>query len=335
MTTKTLVLLTFLLFGGLFVHGQQRTKPKKVKAKGDFIQNTTNFVFADNFESFPRQSIYSFNKQDTDIGVVYGNINKSTTISIYVYPAGNQSAEGRLRGEYLKSMQEIANVYNGFGARQIPVRFEDEYICNGYKAIGKSTSNGHNNLTVYECGTWFLKIRISSTDLDSLQIEKIESEITKKYSPSYLTKLKPLNTKAEIYFAKAAFADSLLLISHMGSAFKKLDWANKNLKENEKVSGFPDIYLDMHIASFKELLEFKRTHPERKVWPITKKFLDEVELITNSGFLPEFIMKQFNMIMIVPPNQKFDFDGFEKWRQTNNLTINLNMKYYVIAYGDK
>jgi hypothetical protein len=327
-----------MLLGGLFAHGQDRTSPKKIKVKGDFTHSFTNSLFEDNFETYTRQGIYSFNKENSNIGVVYESQSgdKKTTISIYIYPAGNEASEGRLQHEYLKSMQEIANMTsNGFGATQFPVRHEGEYICNGFKAVNKQNQSGYDNLTLFECGTWFVKIRLTTNELDSVQVAKIENKIIQKYSPSDLTKLKPLDTKSNIYVAKAAFAESLMLGSIMGSAFKKLEWANKNIKENEKASGFPDIYLEMQVESIKELLEFKKKHESMKVGTSSKKYLDEVTLLINSGFLAEFIMKQFNMILIVPDKQTFNFDGYEKWRQTNNLTLDLNNRYYVIAYGHK
>lgn len=315
MTTKILTLLTLFLLGGLFVNGQYRTSPKKIKVKGDYLHNSTNSVFPEKFETYSRQSMYFFNKENSNIGVVYENQNNSkiTTISIYVYPAGNEGSESRLRHEYLKSIQEITNSLNkSYLANQFPVRYEGEYISNGFKAISNKTQTEHNNLTLYECGTWFLKIRLTTNGLDSTQIAQIESKILEKYNPSDLTKLKPLITKSNIYFAKPAFADSLMLGSVMGSALKKIEWANKNLKENEKASGFPDIYLDMQIESFKELLMFKNKNNFKRKSEATEKYLEQVALIVNSGFLPEFIMKQFDMILIVPEKQIFNFEGYEK-----------------------
>ena len=331
---KTLI---FILLGGLFAHGQDRTSPKKIRVKGYFTHSFTNSIFQDKFETYNRQGIYSFNKENSNIGVVYETQNgdKKTTISIYIYPASDAS-EGRLRHEYLKSMQEIANsTSDGFGATQLPVRHEGEYICNGFKAIDRQNPNQFNNLTLFECGNWFLKIRLTTNELDSLQISKIENKIIEKYSPSDLTKLNPLDTKSTVYFAKAAFADSLMMGSIMGSAFKKLEWANKHIQENEKASGFPDIYLEMQVESIKELLEFKKKHESMKVGTASKKYLDEVTLLINSGFLAEFIMKQFSMVLIVPDKQTFDFDGYEKWQKNNNLTLDLNNRYYVIAYRHK
>lgn len=336
---KNYTIVIFILFGVQvqIARGQDRASPKKIRVKGDYIHSFTNSIFQEQFETYRRQGVYSFNKENSNIGVVYegqsGDI--KTTISIYIYPA-NEASESRLRHEFLKSLQEIANsTSDGFGAIQFPVRYEGEYVCNGFKAVNNQKQSEYNNLTLYECGTWFLKIRLTTNELDSLQVAKIEKKIIEKYSPSDLTKLKPLDTKSTVYFAKAAFADSLLMGSVMGSAFKKLEWANKNIKENEKASGFPDIYLEMQVESIKELLEFKKKHESMKVGTASKKYLDEVTLLINSGFLAEFIMKQFNMILIVPDKQIFDFDGYEKWRQTNNLTLDLNNRYYVIAYGQK
>ncbi len=337
MTSKTLTLLTIFLLCGLFVNGQDRTSPKKIKIKGDYVHDPTNFVFTENFENYNRRAIYSFNKENSNIGVVYESQknDKNTTVSIYLFPAGTEGSESRLENEYLMSLKEIANGNNVFWTNQFPVKFNGEYICNGLKAIGRTNSNEYDNITLYECGTWFLKIRLTTNELDSTQISDIEAKVLARYQPSDLTKLKPLTTKGNIYIAPAAFADSLMLGSIMGSALKKMEWVKNNVKENEKASGFPSIYLEMQIKSFQELLVFKDKHNFKKNSEVTKKYLEEVALIVNSGFLPEFIMKQFNMILVVPEKQIFNFEGYEKWRQKNNISIDFNKKYYVISYGHK
>lgn len=46
-------------------------------------------------------------------------------------------------------------------------------------------------------------------------------------------------------------------------------------------------------------------------------------------------MKEFSMIMIVPENHEFDFDGYEKWREKNEIEINLNELFCIISFGQQ
>jgi hypothetical protein len=340
MTTKFQTTVFLFLIIGLAAFGQTdlRSTPKKIKAKGDYLHSYSMTTFPLQFETFKRQSINSFDRSDKNVGVVYDRKigDKSSTITIYIYPAGD-GYEGRLRSEYITSMQSIANVSdNGFHATQYAVKHKGEkYICNGFKAISKSSSKGINQLTLYECGTWFFKIRLTTNELDSIQITEIENKILEKFDPSRLTALRPLNVKADVYFAKIAFRDSTLLGSAMGSAIKKIEWATENIKEDERASGFPSLYLDMQVEALKEFVKF---HNEKK-WTIedewTSNYLSELNAIIDASFLNEFIMEQFDMIVIVPDNLTVDFEAFQKFKESKKLTIDLNQKFYVASYGQK
>jgi len=334
---KLTLLILLLLSYNLVAFGQPRTNPKKIRVNGNYLHAPTKTTFPERLYDFQLKSIYSFDKKDLNIGVTYDaeSGNQTTTISIYIYPA-NDGSEGRLRNEYVNSLQSIANhTRNGLNATQYPVRFTGEkYICNGYKAEIKLQDKELSQLILYECGTWFFKLRITSNQLDTSAISMLEEQIIKTFDPSRFTALKPLNLKADMYFSKAAFRDSTMLGSTMGSGLKKLEWAMDNIDENERASGFPDLYLYMHIASLMEVVKFDKERNISKS-ELTQLYLDELNSIINSGFIAEFIMEQFGMIMIVPEDVIFDFDGFEEWKQTNKITIDLNEKFYVIAYGQK
>ncbi|WP_346854757.1 hypothetical protein [uncultured Draconibacterium sp.] len=327
------IILIILVFGGLNVIGQELSNPKKIKAKGEYIQKQTEFIFPENFDSYQRQDIYSFDKKKTNIGVVYGNQQNQTTISIYVYPAGD-GYEGRLRNEYQNSMQSIANFSsNGISTTKTTlVRHQGEkYICNGIQT--KIKQNDFNSLTIYECGEWFLKVRISTNELDSIQISSLEQKIYNHFDPTNLTALNPLNSMADVYFSKVAFQDSTLLGSAMGSAYKKIDWALENVKENERASGFPDLYLNLQVESLKAFMEFQHRFSFQKT-QFTKQYLNELQLISDAGFLAEFVMEQFNMLLIFPQNFHARYVEYQKWRE-NKITIDLNQEFYVVSYGEK
>lgn len=334
MTAKSKLTIVFL-FCVFTISGQEYYRPKKISAKGEYTHSKAMTVFPEQFDLYKRKEIYSFDKEKSNIGVVYENQPNQTTISIYVYPAGD-GYEGRLRKEYQKSMQSIVNLsQNGVHATQFAVRHEGEkYICNGFKAIIKEDKSKYNALTIYECGQWFLKVRITTSELDSSQIASLEQKIYSQFDPTKLTETNPLNEKADIYFAKTAFRDSILLGSAMGSAYKKVKWALENIKEKERASGFPDLYLNLQVESLKAFMEFQHRKNYKKS-EYTKQYLSELQLISDAGFLPEFVMEQFGMILIVPENAPIKYEEYEQWKLNHKITIDLNKEFYVVSYGQR
>lgn len=335
--SKLFVFLLFV-FCSFSIYSQNYIKPKKIKAKGEYIIKRTNMSFPLVIDSFQREKIYSFNEEETNIGVVYENEENDTKVTIYIYPAGN-GVEGRLRNEYFNSMQEIANLsYNGINATQFAVRKEGEkYICNGFKAIIENNKKEYNSLCLYECGEWFLKVRITSYKPDTNYINYIEQKIYSKYDPTKLTELNPLNTKTTIHIAPGILNDSILLGSAMGSALKKVEWTEKNIKENEKASGVPDLYLDFHVESLKAFMEFQNRDyfNNSKKSKLAEEYLGDLQFIYDAGFLNEFIMEQYSMVMIVPQNLELRYNEYQDWKSKNKTTISLNIKFDLISYEKK
>ncbi|REG98149.1 hypothetical protein [Flavobacterium aquicola] len=331
---KRIISISILILFVFQVQGQERKSPKRIKVSGNYIHSETETSFPEQFENYNRTDIYSFDKKDKNIGVTYEleTNDKKTTISIYLYPT-EEASEGRLKNEYFNSMQSIANFSkNGINATQKLIRkVGEKYICNGIKAEMKNDKNELTHLSLFECGTWFYKIRLTTNELDSIQAENIEKKIIEKFDPTRLSGIKKLNTKANVYFSKNAFCDSIMLGSTMGSAFKKINWALENVKENERASGFPDLYIDMHIESIKELLKFQDKYKYKKT-QTTIEYLDELKSIVESGFINEFLMEQYDMLLIIPDERKFNFDAYKKWKENKKLAIDLNKRYYVISY---
>ena len=327
------MIFTIFMLTSLFSLSQYQ--PKRIKAKGNFIHNATKCTFPLMIYGYNRIGVYAFDRKRLNIGVTYKSVKSvgKTTFTLYVYPAGD-GTEDRLRDEYLKSILSIANVSNdGIHAKQHYISFTNSgYKINGFKAEIKDFK-ANSSLSVFECARWFFKIRITSNNLDSNELIKLEQKILDFFVPTRLVHTAPLKPKADISFAKTAFVDSLMLGSAMGSALKKLEWAIENVDSLERASGFPGLYLEMHIAALKEFVEFEKKHPDFYKTKRTADYLSEMNSIINSGFLEELIMEQFNMIMIIPDNLKLDFDGFDRWKKLNPININLNERFYVIYFS--
>jgi len=331
-------LITLILILTITLLSQAQNKPKLIKSKKDFFHTSTSLNFPLNIDEYKRIDIYAFDKKRTNIGVTYENktVNSATTFTIYVYPAGD-GTEDRLRSEYLVSIQSIANnTTTGIDINQYATSYENsDYRINGFKAdIKKYQSKPKSCLTLFECGSWFFKIRMTSENLDSIEFVALEKRILNFFQPTELVKNKHLNPKASINFAPGAFIDSVMLGSNMGSVFKKLEWVLENVDSLERAAGFPSLYLNMYIEALHEFIKFENKHPEYTKSERTERYLFELNSIINSGYLEEFIMEQYNMVMIVPEHLKLDYESYQEWKLSNPISINLNEMFYIISFKE-
>lgn len=325
--TKILFILLTIFSINVKIHSQNN--------KGDYKHKSTNFTFPQTIGEYKRSSLTVFDKKDLNIRAFYQSVENTekTNFTIHVYPAG-VGTDTRLRYEYLKSIKSFSNITGSSFVTNFPVSFQNSgYKINGIKAE-YSKLNSKSCISVFECGRWFFKIIITTQSLDSIQIETLETRILDVFIPTKLVQAYPLNPKADINFAKSAFADSIMLGSVMGSALKKLEWVFDNVDSLERASGFPGLYLEMYITAFTELAEFDKRFPNTIKSKSTDDYLRDVKKIINSGFLPEYIMDKYNWVLIIPSQLKLDLDGYKKWKAENPTLIDLPDRFYSI-YFDK
>jgi len=336
MPRKLRILITIILLTGQVSLAQKIDRPKELKVQGTYTHTPTMTEFPENIGEFRRQGVYLFDKKKENIGSTYKykSDQGETTLSLYIYPAGAGS-EGRLRNEYFNVLQDIANVYNKeIGADQYFKDFKNGiYKINGYSAF--IAGDTKSQLTVFECGEWFLKIRITTDLLDTAGINSLEKETLRTIDPTRIAKNDPLDIRGKVYVAPAAFRDSLMLSSAISGALEKLIWAKQNVDSLERTSGFPDIYLELHINSWLKFSEFQKTKKYKSIPQNTQNYLSQLNEIINAGFLEEFIMEQFNMVMVVPKDMILDFDSFNKWKVGNPIKIDLSEKWYLVSYEVK
>lgn len=323
----------FLLTAFNFVYGQAKNTPREVKAKKNYTHSATKTVFPEIlFDDYRRKTIRSFDKKNKDISVLYEKEKdgEKTTFSLYLYPAGS-GYEGRLRKEYQNSIQSAAITKKELHAMQFAVQHKGKkHTCNGFKALFTNEQNDLSLITLFESGTWFYKIIITTNQSDTTLISDLEKKIMQRFDPSDLAGLNLLNDKVSVYFSKSAFRDSTLLGSAMGSAFRKIDWIMKNVEERERAAGFPDLYLNLHVEGLKAFLEFQHSSASVKS-EFTENYLRELQLIYDADFLSDFIMEQYDMILKIPENIPVRYDEYLKWKAENNISVGLNDQFYVLS----
>jgi len=323
---KKIIIFIILFSSALSVFAQ-----KKIRAKGNYTHLPTQFVFPTQIEDFQRANVYYYDKKKENVGVVYEN--NKTTVTIYVYPAGNGD-ENRLRNEYFTSLQSIANITRSeIDITQHVIQYKGDYVCNGVNAVVKD-KHRYNSLTLYECGRWFLKIRITSDNLDSLYLREFEHNLLKQFEPSKLTALNPFNSQVDVRVAPGVVrSDSIFLGSVLGYTIEKIKWALDSIPENERASGFPSIHLGMHIAAIKAFLSYPKEKCQTcTATEETKQMLSELQEILDNGFLKEFILDRHNMLLNLGNYviSDEDLENYLKWK--GNRTFLFDMQHALYSY---
>ncbi|MHB9055915.1 MAG: hypothetical protein ACYC2P_07170 [Paludibacteraceae bacterium] len=300
--------------------------------KSNYLHPNTNTLFPYNLGEFERKQIVSYPKEKGKIAAIYSSPKDKSSLVISLTPTW-EANEGRLRNEYLKKIKELSKEE---GKKHLPkpapVKFKGrDYICNGVQGI-YGDEKSYTQLTVYECGVWLLSIKLKAYNSDSVQFSRLNDNVTVYFNPSGLTALSPLNLKSNVTFEREALKDTVMTSALVSSAFKKMNWASENISEMERHSGFPDIYLAMHIASLREYIQIQGRKKNINKDPKASQYYEDVKAINNAGFLPEFIMEQYDNVMIVPYYVNLNFEAFNQWKQGREISVNLREKQYTITY---
>ena len=328
---KRILLISLVLL--ITVSSWAIIKPREIKCVGNYVQPETLVSFPETFGQFKRVDIYSFDNTQTNIGVTYRSQN-GLLITVYIYPA-DEGTEDRLRSQFLFCLQQISDVsmHKIHPTMELTSYSESVYKLNGLKAEVDQTGN-HTFLSLYECGEWFFKTRITANGFGNKEsIKRTEQELLKQFNPTDLVRKAPLKSRSNIGMSRAALKDSLMVICQVGSALTKSKWALEHVDSLERAAGFPGYYLEMQVEGLKKILEVASEHPTMTRRESTDAYLKELNLINNSGYLKEFIQDQYIVPMIGAQGTEANFEGYKKWIKQHPLLLDLDKMYYQIYYG--
>ena len=291
--------------------------------------------FPTEIENFHRKSITSFNKELSNISVEYKSVNhqENTHFTIYIYPAG-VGFEDRLYDEYVLSLQAIANVANKeIKARQGPFY----YTNNGYSFVGIRARTGNlkntvqSMLIIFECGEYFLKYRIDTDQQNNDNLDSLSNQLFEIFNPSDIVNKYPLIPSSNIIVAPAAFKDSLTLYSVLAGAYSLSGWALENIDSLERCSGFPGMYLDGRTETFLEMTESWVDNSKGfKRYP--NDYFESLVKIVEKGYLEEFLMDEYSMLLLSSDSINFEFENYFKWKEEILPHFNLIQRYFIINY---
>lgn len=302
-----------------------------LNSSNNFLHTETQTVFPYRMEEWTRTQATTFPDEKGKIEVQYSDKTGGNVVGIRLSPSAN-ATEGRLRNEYLKETMKISKGSNLF-PKEAPVAVKfvgQKYHCNGVRGFFTGT-NDNVLVSVYECGTWLLNIQVSSPRNDREALTRIEESFLQQINPARLTALCPLNLKSNVHFETEALKDTVMTAAIVKSAFRKIEWVKENVDEEERYSGFPDLYLPMHVAALKEYLDVQ----SRKNWHKSKQaeaFYRGLDEINKAGYLPEFIMEEYQNVMAVPSNLPLRMKDYEQWKSDRPIKVHLPVNQYTITY---
>ena len=299
----------------------------------NYFHTESRTVFPFRMGEFERQQIIEFPGNPGKILVIYTAPKGKLSFTISLTPT-NEGTEGRLRNEYLKEIKKLSGEEKSDTLpTPDPIKYVGRnYICNGVQGCFTNQIAGSvSQLTVFECGVWLLGFKLKTNNMDSTQRARLDESLTRRFNPAALTALSPLNLKSNVGFIGDSMKDAETSSAMVNSAFKKMDWATRNVSSKERYSGFPDIYLAMHLESAKEYL---RIQGKKMITGNQKpdRFFEDLNAISNAGFLPEFIMEEYDRVMIVPDDLKLNFDAYREWKKGRQISASLKEKKYIITY---
>lgn len=329
MSKKIFLLLICIFYIGPILHAQKLHKPKKIKKEGDYAQPATNIVFPENIDGYLRSDLSTFDKAETDITATYKD--DKTTITVYIYPAEYASGS-YLRREFIYSLKAIAIVNDrNIEAQESLHRYEKNgYKINGFHALVNNPDGTKTALEIYGCGVWHFKIRISTRSLDTMAINDLFAKARAIFKPEELVKISDLSLAPQITISRSALSDSLLLGCTMGEALEEAKWS-EHIDKTELISGFPDVYLDMHISGIKAFIKFADEHKDFMATKTTYDYIDQIRMLIANDFLDEYILEHYNNLLIRSENGNVDFKAYNQWKILHPVDIDM-MDYSMVSY---
>lgn len=330
-----------------FCYSQQRNNPVVIKSKADFTHKT-GVVFPKEWNAYKRDKLISYDVNNYNLGATYYlKANKKVTnISVYIYPA--EVSNDDLREQFLSFKTVAKN--NAINDPEVLPEFvklkSDKVIVNGIKSYfdyhliipdfmkGEKEQKNKSLFSVYACGNWNIKFRISTEDGDFDKIKELESDLIAYFEPTGIAERNLLESgkDSKILISQMAQRDSLMLKASIEEALAKKEWLSNHKTIAELSAGFNDFEIESHIEAIQHKLRFYNENKDKlKGNNETISYFENLQKIIDNGFLKDFIYSQTFGVVIYPDgeNRKISYSDFIK---QNNIPENIIELMYRIYY---
>lgn len=346
---KKKLLLVFLLLSAI-LFSQQRKSPTDLKVKGDFTHPSTSVVFPALWSGFQRESVYSYDLQNNHLAIGYvqqKDKKNRTAITLYIYP--KKSIDNQILRDSFSAYEYALNQNSNKGTDLKPSfgsisndQVKIHYIYSIFDHSmgspdffrGTKYTAKQSLLSIYECGGWSFKIRVSSDDMTKDQLAELKDKIENYFELLSIATKRPLPIEKtpDIILSPVVKRDSMMMNSTIAAAQSKIEWLGKNLEKRELLTGFNDMKIESEVYAIEKMLEFYKTH--EKDWPMhddTKKYFTEMLRIADNDRIKDHIYDKYNGLI----NYEEGFskkDDYIQFKIDKDISENTNELFYKIFY---
>ena len=328
---------------------QMREKPLLFSHKGEYIHTFSKFAFPDYWQGFNREELVSYDQKNYNIGSTYllkDGKKLVAKINIYIYPS--EATNENLREQF--NAFKIAVNRNATNAPNLIPEFlklENEKVAvSGIRSVfdynlmipdffkGQKEQKNTSLFSLYDCGVWNIKFRMTSEKLDASKLKDFEQSFVNSFKLLEVAKNNAFDdkTKVNIVISKTAQRDSLMLKSIITEAEAKKEWLSKNKSINELSSGINDFNIEASIYALDELVKFYEANKNK--WTATdetKQYLEEISRIVKANKTKDFIYDRTEGVVIYDEGEKNKSDYFD-FKLKNNINEALKELMYKIYY---
>lgn len=345
---KKLFITLSLLF--ITVFSQQRKKPIDLAIKGDFTHAATSVVFPTLWSGFQRVEISSYDLQNKHISVSYvqqKDKKTKTTLTLYLYPG--RSIDNQILRDQFSSYEYALNQNSNKGTH-LPPSFgsltNDQVKVNYIYSIfdhsmgelnffkGVKYTEKKSLLSIYECGGWNFKIRVSSDDMTKEQLAELKDKTENYFGVLSIASKRPLpiDKTPDIILSPLVKRDSMMIQATITAAQSKINWLGKNMEKKELLTGFNDMNIESEVYAIEKMLDFYKAH--EKDWPLhhnTKKYFDEMLRIADNGRIKDHIYYKYNGVINYDEGAAKK-DDYIQFRIDKNISEDTSELFYKIHY---
>ena len=344
--SNTFLIIFLFMFGSLTA--QNKNGPREIKSEKDYIHQKTKVVFPKTLLGFQRVRLVSYDQMGNDVGGSYQlKIGKKvTTMSIYIYPADISSEN--LRDQFLSF--NVAVNKNALNEQVLKPEFvkikSEKAIVNGIKTFfdynlmipdfmkGQKEQINKSMFSVYDCGKWNIKFRITSESYDEFRLNHVEKLLLALFNPLKIAEENSLEEGGapKIIISKTAQRDSLMVKSTIAEADSKVEWLNKNKSVAELSTGLSDFDLEAHEYAIMEKLKFYNENKANLAESFaTNEYFTGLQKIYDNGYLKDFIYSQTFGVVDFPEGESRSI-AYKNFLTTNNISEDVRELMYKIYY---
>lgn len=345
---KNLSLIFFFLFTILF--SQQRKLPVNLSVKGDFTHQSTSTIFPALWSGFQREAIFSYDQENQHVAVSYvqqKDKKSKTVITLYLYP--QMAIDNQMLRDSFSYYEEALNQNSNKGTDLRPSfgslsnnQIKVNYIYSIFDhSMGESDffkgvkyRDKKSLLSIYECGGWNFKVRVSSDQMTEDQLAELKNKTEVYFDLLNIASKKtlPIDKTPSIILSPVVKRDSMMLHATIAAAEAKIEWLGKNLEKKELLTGFNDMNIDSEVYSIEKMLDFYKAH--EKNWPMhddTKKYFSEMLRIADNGRIKDHIYYKYNGLINYKEGTD-NKDDYIQFRIDKDISENVSETFYKIYY---